>query len=264
MSGSSLVLPSASMAEFSLPRDDEPFDFRRQAETYGRYRRDYSAALYDAIEARTGAAASRLAVDVGCGTGFVTMSLGRRGWRPVGVDLSAPMLAAATPGLALVRGRSEALPIRAASASLVTVGTAFHWMAPAPTLAEMARVLEPGGWVAIFYRLGRPDGPAGRVIYEALARLGMPVPDGLPGELVSPAVFEGSALEASASLRFDTTLAFTADDFHGHVATIEWLRRLAGPRHGRFLDEVREALARGHADGIDDPSVEHLVLARRR
>src|SRR6185503_19654225 len=85
----------ACMTEFGLPRDDEPFDFRRQAAVYGRFRRNYSAALYDAIEERTGPGAGRVAVDLGCGTGFVTDSLARRAWRVVGVDLSAPMLAAA-------------------------------------------------------------------------------------------------------------------------------------------------------------------------
>src|SRR5436190_5276313 len=143
------------MAELALPRDDEPFDFRRQAALYARFRRDYTDAVYDAIEARTGRGAGRAAVDLGCGTGFVTASLARRGWQPVGIDLSAPMLAAARRGLpdaALVRGRGEVLPLRSEVACLVTVGTAFHWMAPAPTIAEVARVLGPGGWMAVFWR----------------------------------------------------------------------------------------------------------------
>src|SRR5512143_3117038 len=245
------------MTVLGLPRDDEPRDFRRQAAIYARYRRDYSPALYDAIEARTGPAAGRLALDVGCGTGFVTASLGRRGWRAVGIDLSAPMLAAASPGLALVRGRGEALPIRTASASLVTAGTSFHWMPPGPTVAEMARVLRPGGWVAIFYRLGKPDGPAGRVIHDALARVGVTVPDGMPGALAPPSAFDGSELEAAEPIRLDTTLTFTPEDFHGHVATIEWLRRLTGPLHARFLDEARAALV--HSNEVADPSEEHLV-----
>ena len=42
------------MTVLGLPRDDEPFDFRRQAGDYARWRRDYSPALYDAIAARTG------------------------------------------------------------------------------------------------------------------------------------------------------------------------------------------------------------------
>src|SRR5262245_10659272 len=102
------------MAEFALPRSDEPFDFRHQAASYGRYRRDYSAGLYDAIEQRTSGGAGRRALGLGCGTGFVTRALRRRGWNALGVDFSGPMLAAAK-GLAdappLVRARAEALPV---------------------------------------------------------------------------------------------------------------------------------------------------------
>jgi SAM-dependent methyltransferase len=76
------------MAEFALPRTDEPFDFRHQAAIYARYRRDYSSALYDAIMDRTGPGAGRLAIDVGCGTGFVTATLDRRGWRALGAPTS--------------------------------------------------------------------------------------------------------------------------------------------------------------------------------
>src|SRR5262249_60160755 len=104
-----------SMAEFALPRSDEPFDFRHQAATYGLWRRDYSSELYDAIGERTGSGAGRLAVDIGCGTGFVTASLARRGWAAGGADFSAPLLARARvmPGGTLqpVRARGESRPV---------------------------------------------------------------------------------------------------------------------------------------------------------
>ena len=123
------------MPEFGLPPSDEPFDFRHQARLYGRYRRDYSAALYEAIEARAGRGAGRRALDVGCGTGFVTATLRRRGWRAVGADFSEPMLSEARrrPGepLPLVRARGEELPVATGSVALYTSGTAFHWLQPA-------------------------------------------------------------------------------------------------------------------------------------
>ena len=254
------------MTEFGLPRDDEPFDFRRQAAIYARFRRDYSAALYDAIEARTGAGGGRVAVDLGCGTGFVTASLARRGWRPVGVDFSVPMLAAARaamPRADLVRGRGEAIPMRPGVASLVTAGTSFHWMAPAPTVAEIARVLRPGSWVAIFWRLSMWSAPAMRLVAALLARHGMIVPKELPGELASPTVFDGSGLVTTDTIRLETAAHFTPDELHGYVGTIEWIRRLAGPLHAQFLDDLRAELAARHPDGVEDRMEEFLLLARR-
>src|SRR4029453_9196411 len=84
---------ATAMTEFQLPRNDEPFDFRHQAAIYGRFRRDYSDGLYDAMLEGLEPSTGELAVDVGCGTGFVTTSLRRRGWRAVGGDFSPPLLA---------------------------------------------------------------------------------------------------------------------------------------------------------------------------
>jgi hypothetical protein len=47
------------------------------------------------------------------------------------------------------------------------------------------------------------------------------------------------------------------------VATLEWVRRLAGPRHDELLDRLREALAARHPDGFAERSEEYLFLARR-
>jgi SAM-dependent methyltransferase len=254
------------MPALGLPPDDEPFDFRRQATTYARFRRDYSDALYDAIEARAGRGAGRVALDLGCGTGFVTASLARRGWRATGVDFSAPMLAAAraaSPHAVLVRARAEAQPVRAGCASLVSAGTAFHWMPPAPTVAEIARVLVPGGWCAIFWRLSIRTAPPMQLVGEMLSRVGAVVPEGLPGSLASPVVFDGSPFVAEAVMRLETTLDYTVDDFHGAVSTVEWLRRVTGPLHGRFLDELGTELPRRFPDGVRDPCEEFLIMARR-
>src|SRR5262249_58917038 len=81
----------ADMAEFALPRTEEPFDFRHQAAIYARYRRDYSAGLYDAIMARTGPAAGRPPVDAGRRTGLVPPRPPGRGWAPRPPPLSRPL-----------------------------------------------------------------------------------------------------------------------------------------------------------------------------
>jgi hypothetical protein len=60
-----------------------------------------------------------------------------------------------------------------------------------------------------------------------------------------------------------TTLRYTPAEFHGYAATTEFLRRFAGEHHAAFLDALRDELERRFPDGIEEPSEEHLFLARR-
>jgi ubiquinone/menaquinone biosynthesis C-methylase UbiE len=255
-----------SSADYVLPRSDEPPDFRRQARSYARYRRDYSDDLYDAVTEFAGVADGRRALDLGCGTGFVTASLRARGWRVTGADFSQPMLAEARtflgPDAELVRARAEALPLRDESVALVTCGTAFHWLAPRPTLDELTRILVPGGAVALFWRYPANDAPTPGLIREVMARFGIT----LPSESVyvhAPEPFHGSTLIAAAPQVLRVTLRYTPEEFHGYAATTELLRRFAGEHHAAFLDALREELERRFPDGIEEPSEEHLFLARR-
>lgn len=254
------------MAEYVVPRSDEPFDFRHQAAIYGTWRRDYSSALYDAIAVRTGPPAGRRAIDLGCGTGFVASSLAGRGWRVVGADFSAPMLAAARTlvpaSVALVRARGEALPIADGTAGLLTCGTAFHWLSPSAALAEIVRVLAPGGTAALFWRYPTPGEPYMRLVGEIASRFGHAVlPDDV--RVHSPEPFAGSALTAEPLVLVDSELRFTAAQFHGYIATVEWLRRLLGASHADFLAALETELHRRWPDGFVERNQEHLFLARK-
>lgn len=253
------------MPTFGLPPSDEPFDFRRQAPDYARWRRDYSPALYDAIAARVGDGARRRALDVGCGTGFVTQALRRCGWVAVGVDFSGPMLdeARRLTGPPLVRARGEALPLQPATVALVTCGTAFHWLAPAPALAEIHRVLVAGGWAALFWRYPGTGEVSGRILRDVLEQVGTALPDG-PLFAHPPAPFAGSALEPAPPVLIESEVEFTADAFHGYVATVEYLRRLTGERHVAFRAMLREELDRRVPGGFRERQHEYLFLARKR
>ena len=100
-------------------------------------------------------------LDVACGTGDLTRLLGRRGMRALGVDLSLGMLRAAPGRAALAEADAMALPFGDASMDGVTCGFALRNVADLDaTLGEMARVLRPGGRLALL----EVDEPWGRAM----------------------------------------------------------------------------------------------------
>lgn len=103
--------------------------------------------------------------DVGCGPGHITADLaaavGPHGLA-VGLDLSAPMLTHAAsharPNLGLVRADATRLPLREASVD-AACATAVIMLVPEPAeaLAELVRVVAPGGWLLVMVPV-RPSG----------------------------------------------------------------------------------------------------------
>lgn len=91
-----------------------------------------------------------LVLDLACGTGDLCRDLSAGGLRPVGVDFSAGMLAAARTDAPLVRADVLRLPVPDASVDGVTCGFALrNFVSLEPFVAECARVLRPGGRVAL-------------------------------------------------------------------------------------------------------------------
>jgi len=102
------------------------------------------------------------ALDVGCGTGFLSLELARRGHRVTGIDFAPQMLAearkkAAAQGVAVrfEEGDAEQLPFAEGSFDLVMTRHVL-WTLPHPEAAidEWIRVLRPAGLVLVSFHVG--------------------------------------------------------------------------------------------------------------
>jgi SAM-dependent methyltransferase len=134
--------------------------FDELADNYERYRIGYADEIYELL-AEHGIGPGARVLDLGCGTGIVTRRLIDAGCRVTGVDVSAPMLAharARVPEAEFVEAAAEHLPFADASFDAVTSAQAFHWFDQARVLAELTRVVRPGGTIAVWWKgLGRGD-----------------------------------------------------------------------------------------------------------
>jgi len=93
-------------------------------------------------------------VDLGAGTGKLTRVLVALGHRVVAVEPLEEMraeLAAALPAIHAIQGTAEEIPLYAGAADVVTSAQAFHWFDHDNALPEIARVLRPGGRLALVW-----------------------------------------------------------------------------------------------------------------
>ncbi len=114
--------------------------------------------------------ASDRVLDVACGTGDLLEMAASRCQRAYGIDFARGMLRAGSvrlPGSSFVQGDGAALPVRDASLTVVTCGFALRNFVSLPdVLAELARVLVPGGRLALI-DVDRPSGAAVRAVHSA-------------------------------------------------------------------------------------------------
>jgi SAM-dependent methyltransferase len=95
-------------------------------------------------------------VDLGAGTGKLTRQIRARDLEVTAVDPSDGMLSQlrrSVPGVPAHRGSAESIPLPDASADVVLVAQAWHWVDPDRAVPEVARVLAPGGRLGLIWNV---------------------------------------------------------------------------------------------------------------
>lgn len=141
--------PSASSTPGS-PDGGPARSFAQVADAYDRGRPDYPA---EAAVWLTGDRPRRI-LELGAGTGKLTTTLVELGHEVVATDPLPDMLdrlAANAPRARTVVAEAERIPLPARSVDVVASAQAFHWFDHARALPEIARVLRPGGHIALVW-----------------------------------------------------------------------------------------------------------------
>jgi len=137
------------------PRTRESFD--KVAEAYSRYRPAPPTEVVDAIIALSNLRRGSSVLEIGCGTGQLSVPLAKHGVDLVAIELGSHLAALARRNLAAFsNARVEVgafeewqLPMHAFDA--VVSANAFHWVDPAVRFSRSAEALRPGGFLTILH-----------------------------------------------------------------------------------------------------------------
>lgn len=127
-------------------------NFPTVAEAYERGRPEYPPAVVGAIAAELQIPPDAPVLDLAAGTGKLTRALLGAGLDVLAIEPQASLREILITGVGAERvrdGLAEAIPLPEEAVAAVTVADAFHWFRPAEALAEIARVLRPGGGLAV-------------------------------------------------------------------------------------------------------------------
>ena len=130
--------------------------FGTEAQAYARGRPDYPDELLSWLRGSLHLAHGKTAVDLGAGTGKFTKLLVQTDADIVAVepvDAMRAQLSANVSGVRAISGTAEATGLNGSSVDAVLCAQAFHWFASERALAEIHRVLRPGGKLGLVWNV---------------------------------------------------------------------------------------------------------------
>ncbi len=128
--------------------------FGSEAAAYDRARPSYPPDAIAWLTEQLGIGPGRRVVDLAAGTGKLTALMAGTGAELVAVEPVAAMrdrLCQRLPEVPVVAGVAEALPLADQSVDAVVVAQAFHWFDARRAMAEIARVVRPGGYLGLIW-----------------------------------------------------------------------------------------------------------------
>ena len=135
--------------------------FTDRTDDYVKYRPSYPQGAIDAIVEGFDVPPSRVAADIGAGTGISARLLGDRGLSVIAVEPNQGMRDAAAPHprVAWRDGTAEKTGLAERAVDVVLAAQAFHWFRAEEALREFRRILQPGGRLALMWNRRRHDDP---------------------------------------------------------------------------------------------------------
>lgn len=244
--------------------------FERGARDYEAGRPGYPGDAVDFIVGELSIGPGTRVVDLGAGTGKFTRLLVPTGADILAVEPVAGMrdvFAEAVPGVPVVDGTGEDLPVDDGSVDVLTAAQTFHWVVPDAGVAEAHRVLKSGGGVALLWN--SRDLAAGwtQRIKDLMDRVAGDAPryasandDDWKDAFAAHGGFTPLVLE-TFRLDHPTTLDATL----ARVASTSYVSALPDTERAAVIEETRTIVAEaGLGQSFTEPYITEVFLCRKR
>jgi SAM-dependent methyltransferase len=217
--------------------------FARAAGEYRRGRPGYPPAAIEYLAERLALRPGTIVVDLAAGTGALTRPLLELGCKVIAVEPVAEMRAELPAEARALDGTAERMPLPDAGADAVTVAQAFHWFDGEGALAEIHRVLRPGGALALIWNTRVLEDPVNQAIEELVA----PYRASTPSHRTNwRSAFERTTLFGPLDeRRFAHEHVQDANGLADRVASISFIASLPVAEHERVVAAARELAADG-------------------
>jgi SAM-dependent methyltransferase len=249
--------------------------FERGAGEYDKGRPGYPGEVLDVLE-REGVlradAGRPVVADLAAGTGKFTRRLLERTPGVIAIEPVAAMrdvYVANFPGAPVLDGTAEAIPLEDASVDVVTVAQAFHWFDAGAALAEIARVLRPGGWLVLVWNTRDERSPWTARIGAVMDRLAGDAPRFRSTDARwRDAIDAHPAFDELHAATFDNPVPVDLETMLARVSSTSYVSALPNDERAAVLDEVTALLEDGPIDEEGPTFVERyrteLFWCRRR
>lgn len=226
--------------------------FNQAAQLYDEARPGYPPPIIDTIISLAELPAQGRILEIGCGTGQITLPFAARGYAILALELGAALAALAAekcrpyPGVEIVPVTFEAWPVQQETFDLVVSAQAFHWIDPAYGCSKAAAALKRGGAIALVWNLDVTEHTAFYQATRSIYATYLPASaagdleemvDRYRVELRQSAVFAGLR-----EIRHAWEHTYAGADYIKLLHTYSNHRTLPEPDKTRFFEEIAEVI----------------------